>query len=99
MNVKGLRMYESECKFFASSGDNVVIEDSYIWDGVKIENNCRISKSLLCDNVQVKQYVIYDNFSVFYCPEVMKQLTYTALNTIFILEMSPLKMVAFYHSM
>ncbi|XP_028397164.1 translation initiation factor eIF-2B subunit epsilon-like [Dendronephthya gigantea] len=38
-------------------GDNVVIEDSYIWDGVKIENNCRISKSILCDNVVVKQNV------------------------------------------
>ncbi|CAB3992205.1 translation initiation factor eIF-2B subunit epsilon-like [Paramuricea clavata] len=38
-------------------GDNVVIEDSYIWDGVKVENNCRISKSLLCDKVLVKQNV------------------------------------------
>jgi NDP-sugar pyrophosphorylase family protein len=48
------------CFSISSSGDNVVIEDSYIWDAVKIENNCRISKSLLCDKVLVKQYVFTD---------------------------------------
>ena len=36
----------------------MIIEDSYVWDGVKIEDNCRISKSLLCNNVVVKQYVL-----------------------------------------
>jgi hypothetical protein len=52
-------------RFFLTfpSGDNVVIEDSYIWDGVEIQNNSHISKSLVCDNVLVKQYV-FMNFNV-----------------------------------
>ena len=52
-------------RFFLTfpSGDNVVIEDSYVWDGVEIQNNSHISKSLVCDNVLVKQYV-FMNFNV-----------------------------------
>ena len=45
-----------------SPGDNVVIEDSYIWDGVKILNNSHISDSLVCDNVLVKQYVFINTW-------------------------------------
>lgn len=35
-------------------GENVVIEGSYIWDSVEIEEGCRIHRSIVCDGAKVK---------------------------------------------
>ncbi|KAK3597090.1 hypothetical protein CHS0354_021193 [Potamilus streckersoni] len=43
----------SNCKI----GENVKLIDTYVWDGVTVENNCVINKSLLCDNVTVYEGV------------------------------------------
>lgn len=38
-------------------GENVVIEGSYIWDNVEIEDGCKIHQSIICDRVKVKRNV------------------------------------------
>ena len=38
-------------------GENVVIEGSYVWDNVEIEEGCRIHRSIVCDGAKVKRNV------------------------------------------
>ena len=38
-------------------GENVVIEGSYVWDNVEIEDGCKIHQAIVCDRVKVKRNV------------------------------------------
>lgn len=38
-------------------GENVLIEGSYVWDNVEIEDGCRISQAIVCDGAKVKKNV------------------------------------------
>jgi len=37
-------------------GDFVQLDGVHLWDNVKVDNGCNISKSILCKNVHIKRY-------------------------------------------
>lgn len=38
-------------------GDNVVLDQAYLWQGVRVAAGAQIYQSLLCDNAEVKEQV------------------------------------------
>ena len=50
------------------SGDYVRLDGVHLWDNVKVDDGCNISKSILCKNVHIKRYAATDSFNldVFY---------------------------------
>lgn len=38
-------------------GDNVVLDQAYLWKGVRVAAGAQIHQSLLCDNAEVKEQV------------------------------------------
>lgn len=38
-------------------GDNVVLDQAYLWQGVRVAAGAQIHQSLLCDNAEVKEQV------------------------------------------
>lgn len=38
-------------------GDNVVLDQAYLWQGVRVAARAQIHQSLLCDNAEVKERV------------------------------------------
>lgn len=38
-------------------GDNVVLDQTYLWQGVRVAAGAQIHQSLLCDNAEVKERV------------------------------------------
>jgi NDP-sugar pyrophosphorylase family protein len=45
-------------------GKNVVINGSYIWDNVIIEDGCKVSYSLICDGVHLRAGAIVEPGSI-----------------------------------
>jgi translation initiation factor eIF-2B subunit epsilon len=45
-------------------GKNVVINGSYIWDNVIIEDGCKVSYSLICDGVNLRAGAIVEPGSI-----------------------------------
>lgn len=41
-------------------GDNVVLDQAYLWQGVRVATGAQIHQSLLCDNAEVKEKVILE---------------------------------------
>lgn len=39
-------------------GDNVELDQAYLWQGVRVAAGAKIHQSLLCDNAEVKEQVI-----------------------------------------
>ena len=37
-------------------GDFVQLDGVHLWDNVKVDDGCNISKSILCKNVHIKRY-------------------------------------------
>lgn len=42
-----------DLSFNSATGSDVVIENTYIWDGVTIEDQCCVDTAVICDNVDV----------------------------------------------
>lgn len=38
-------------------GDNVILDQAYLWQGVRVAAGAQIYQSLLCDNAEVKKQV------------------------------------------
>lgn len=43
--------------FHPELGDNVVLDQAYLWRGVRVAAGAQIHQSLLCDNAEVKERV------------------------------------------
>lgn len=46
--------------FFLQTGDNVHLDHAYIWNNVHIASSVKISQSVVCDKVEVKEGVTLD---------------------------------------
>lgn len=57
---EGSHVTQSSIGHSCRIGDNVVIEGSYIWDNCVVESNCKISRSILCNDVHVKSGVVIE---------------------------------------
>ena len=49
----------------AATGQDVEMNGVYVWDNVKIGDNCRITSSILCELVELKADVVVNSGCVF----------------------------------
>jgi translation initiation factor eIF-2B subunit epsilon len=49
---------------FGCLGSNVVIEGAYIWDDVVIEDNCKVTRSIIANGVKILEGVTIQKGSI-----------------------------------
>ena len=42
---------------YSEPGDNVVLDQAFLWQGVRVAARAQIHQSLLCDNAEIKENV------------------------------------------
>ena len=61
-------------------GDFVQLDGVHLWDNVRVDDGCKISKSILCRNVHIKRYfllqmqfslIVYYNYGKVFCYQVI----------------------------
>ena len=56
--------------FFSFAGDFVRLDGVHLWDNVRVDDGCNVSKSILCKNVHIKRYIL-NAFVLSKCTEVI----------------------------